>query len=129
MIEQAGFRVETTKSNQTQLNKAPFQLKTNNIKVSNWTRQSKKWRFPTQLVSRIRASKRLESPAAYWYEYHPPTHTTTRHANTTPNDNIGDAGLAAITSAAARLESVWYILIYFRQQHVTAPDGRSVRCR
>ena len=58
-------------------------------------------------------------------------HTRTRHTryDRTPHDNIGNAGLAAVTSAAARRESAWYILIYARQEHVAAPDNRSARYR
>ena len=42
----------------------------------------------------------LESPAAYWYD----PHNNTTH-DITPYHNIGDVGLAVVTSAADRHES------------------------
>ena len=68
--------------------------------IPNWTRQSEKLRFSIRPFCRIDASEMLERSAAYLYEHH-----TQHDIRYTPHDNIGDAGLAAVTPAAARPES------------------------
>ena len=74
-IEKTCSRLETKKRQSYAVEKAPFQLKKKKkgLRFSNWARQSKKLRFPIQLVSRMRESELLESPAAYSYESHTPT--------------------------------------------------------
>ena len=72
--------------------------------ISNWTRQSEKLIFLVQLVSRILSSETLEraQPHTRTSITHPHNKTT---YDKTPHHNIGDAGLAVVTSAAGRLES------------------------
>ena len=72
------------------------------------------WDFRIQHASRIHASQKFESPAAFPHS---------------PDHNIGDAGLVVVSSAASRRESASCIPVYARQQHVSAPDGRSARYR
>ena len=72
--------------------------------ISNLTRLSEKLRFSIQLASRIHELETFESPAAYSHVLH--TQTSTRHTyDMIPHHNLGDAGLATVTSAATRRES------------------------
>ena len=108
--------------------KAPFQSKNYDYDVQlDQTVEKTEISYPTRqsdsCIGNVRKSIRILVRLSH-------THTTTRRPyDPTPHHNTGDAGLAAVTSAAARLESARNILIYVRQQYVTAPDGRSVRYR
>ena len=93
------------------ISKSAFSIQEYPIMISNWATQSKQLIFSIQLVRRINASEMIESPDAYLYQYRTHNNTT---CGTTPHDNIGDAVLAAVTSAAARLENTGYIHPYLR---------------
>ena len=80
---------------------------TNTGMFFNWTRQSKKLRFPIQLVSRISASEMLESPAANSYEYHTLTQQHDIRHNPTPQHRRRWLGCCYFFCGSARVSVIY----------------------